>query len=98
MYVPKQTEKYVEWDDEVGQGRIIILCGYCPDSIKYFLAFFELAKSIDQTVCPEETICSKVQKSDRRQGFTMLLAQIKGPRRDLGIPESSLHQLGIQAF
>ena len=62
--------KYIIWNKDNMSGKIIILEGYCFDSLKNFKEMFKVALKAILSLKEEDTICSKVRKSRYIQGHT----------------------------
>ena len=78
---PKHTQRRIVWHKDGKSGTAIMLVGYCPDTLPYFLGLAEdLMKCIPEADLQEAT-CAKVSKSDCIQGFTVLMAPVPGPKR-----------------
>lgn len=80
--VPKHTTQhlYLNWKDGKPErrngiitGTFVMLVGYCPDTLDYFNALFRKARKSFPKLSQEGVICGKVTKSDRIQGFTLLM-------------------------
>lgn len=77
---PKHTQRRIVWHSD-RQGQAIMLVGYCPDTLPYFLGLANELKRTFPDADPEEMICAKVSKSSTIQGFTVLLCPVNGPKR-----------------
>lgn len=64
-------------------GHIFILVGYCSDTLPYFIRMAqELKKAVPELDLSEVT-CGKVTNSYYVKGFTLVIAPIAGPKRDI---------------
>ena len=78
--------KFVEWnkkDGEVISGTAVLMVGYCPDTVPYFLAMGEMILQDFPDADPNQMTCAKVRESHYVHGYTVILAPIKGPKRDV---------------
>lgn len=96
---PKYTTRHVIWNENGEGGHLVLLVGYCPGTLSYFLGLFLEAAHAVPGLDPAKAICAKVQRSATIQGYTMLKVPIKGKRR--GIPrfkECAWRDLGIESY
>jgi hypothetical protein len=105
---PAHTQRFVLWTqqrNDRGQftdqykGEIIMLVGYCPDTLGYFAGLFNEVKAVVPSAKAEDAICTKVRKSSSRYGFTMLMLPIQGNKRPLeGFKPYKWRWLDIQGY
>lgn len=78
---PKYTQRRIVWNKEGKGGTAILLVGYCPDTLPYFLGLaLDLKARIPEANIQEAT-CAKVSKSMSVYGFTLLMAPVPGEKR-----------------
>jgi hypothetical protein len=97
--VPKKNmRKHVYWKDN-GDGVLVYLVGYCPDTLSYFNGLFLDARKSVSGLDASTAICGKVKKSDSVQGFTLMLIDVAGPKREIeGFKECEWRDLRIESF
>lgn len=79
---PKHTQRWIVWNED-GTGTAILLVGYCPQTLPYYLGLTaELLKTFPD-VDQGEIGCHHVTQSHYVKGFTLLLAKVKGPKREI---------------
>ena len=64
-------------------GHIMVLVGYCPDTLPYFLRMIEEIQKAYPELDLKEVVCGKVTQSNYNKGFTLVIAPIAGPKRDI---------------
>ena len=92
--------KYIIWNKDNTSGKIIILMGYCFDSLKNFKEMFEVALKAIPTLKEKDTICSKVRKSRYIQGYTLLIVNFENEKyKEIeGYKETSWDSLEIDSY
>lgn len=110
---PDYTQRYVIWHANEPQtappgvshttttegGQLIVLVGYCPDTLAWFAGMFADMQAACPDVNAERAICTKVRESSCRKGFTLLLADIKGEPRDIpGFKPTTWRSLDIRGY
>ena len=97
---PEHTQRRVVWNcDNAGNGQLVILVGYCPDTLAYFAGLFQDAKRSCPDIREEDAVCSKVRKSNCHYGFTLMLIPIKGPERHIeGFEKAEWNHLEIDSY
>ena len=81
--VPEHTRRYVVWNDSGTHGRMVLLVGYCPDTLDYFRALFDDAKRAVPEVREADATCGKVTSSKSVKSFTLMVVKIDGPKREI---------------
>jgi len=79
--LPEYAQKRIYWNKE-GSGTGVVLVGYCPDTLAYFLAMYEEAKKTFPQLKMNDCTCSKVHTSNCIKGFTVLLFNVSGEKRE----------------
>lgn len=79
--VARQTERFVIWDRHADYHKLVMLVGYCPQSVESYVGLYNDAKKAVPEVDAKETICTIVRGSRCRRGFTMLILNITGAER-----------------
>ena len=78
-----ESENYV--------GTAVVLIGYCPDTVPYFMAMAGVVLKSFPDADVNQMTCSKVTVSHYIKGYTVLLAPVKGPKRKVrGWDEGSI--------
>lgn len=80
---PKHTRRRIVWNKDENGGKAILLVGYCPDTLPYFLGLAQDLKERIPEANLNEAICAKVSKSDYLYGFTVLLAPVDCKKRNI---------------
>jgi hypothetical protein len=83
---PTYTQRIVVWskNDTGGhRGTCVMLVGYCPDTLPYFMGLVLDAASYIPDLNLKRAICSKVTKSRTIQGFTIVIIPILGAKRKI---------------
>jgi hypothetical protein len=93
-------DKYIIWDKNKYSGKIVILEGYCLDSLKNFKEMFEVALKAIPTLKEDNTVCTKVRKSLHINGYTLLVAEFYNEeyKKIDGYEETTWNSLHIESF
>jgi len=76
---PKYTQRRIVWNED-GTGTAILLVGYCPPTLPYFLGLADDLLKMFPDTKPADMICGQVTRSSTVEGFTVLMAKVKGPK------------------
>ena len=79
---PKHLQKRVVWNSS-GDGQAILLVGYCDDTLENFLGLAEELKKCIPQANIAKAVCGKVSSSAIIKGFTLFMAPIPGPKREI---------------
>jgi hypothetical protein len=80
---PKHTERRIIWNKTTGVGHAILLVGYCPQTLPYYLGLVEDLLKTFPTVEQEDIFFGHVTQSNTVKGFTILMAPVSGPKRKI---------------
>lgn len=75
---PKHRKKRIYWHE--GRGKGVILVGYCPDTLAYFIAMTEEARK-DFEIDYANVTCGRVRWPSSMLHFTFIMFDIDGPQR-----------------
>lgn len=80
---PRHTRRVVIWNTNNEDGIAMLLVGYCPQELAYYLG---LAREFLKTF-PDANVgamgCHQITRSHNVKGFTLAILPIKGPKRDI---------------
>lgn len=78
------TQRRIVWNKiGKGGGTAILLVGYCPQTLPYYLGLVEDLLSTFPDVDKKEIQFGHVTQSTTVKGFTILLAPVDGPKREI---------------
>jgi hypothetical protein len=80
---PDNTQRRVVWNTDSKGGNAVLLVGYCPQTLPYYLGLVEdLLKTFPKADL-KKVIFGQVTHSPSVKGFTVLIAPIAGPKREI---------------
>jgi hypothetical protein len=81
--VPEYINRRIVWNKEREGGQVILLVGYCPQTLPYYLGMVADILKTFPDVDQKEIQLGHVTQSSNVKGFTLLIANIKGPKREI---------------
>ncbi len=96
---PQHTTRHVVWNEDGCGGRLVLLVGYCPDTLGNFLGLFRDAQKSVPGLNADDATCGKVRRSDVCENFTVMVIPISGRKRPIKrFRETQWQELRIESY